>query len=174
MAEHVKRRTNAIASGDNTDAFINDPFMHKNNTAGGFNGQTFLSPNVQVTAATYNAIDAGRVKEIGPHAMWIKPVEFELVMDGYMHVKCAGRYTSVDGKTDLQTLSLDYFMTNLGTSEAPDWQAFGLLGESIHHQWELTNKGSTGLSTGEEAAFTLFNDEFFGSYSNIIPLPGTA
>ena len=65
-------------------------------------------------------------------------------------------------------------MTNLGTAEAPDWQAFGLLGESIHHQWELTNKGSTGLSTGEEAAFTLFNDEFFGSYSNIIPLPGTA
>ena len=169
MAEHVKRRTNAIASGDNTDAFINDPFMHKNNTAGGFNGQTFLSPNVQVTAATYNAIDAGRVKEIGPHAMWIKPVKFTMLMEGYMLVTVDGRYTSVDGKKDLKTLQIDYLLVDMGrqagTDGKHDWQAMGLLGESIAHTVELSNKGAAKLAEGLEAAYVLNADEFVGHFT---------
>ena len=109
-------------------------------------------------------IDAGRKQDIGNHIVAIQPMVFERMMDRYMKVTCQGGYFKTDKQeVKLQSVELDYFFLNSGTAAKPDWQAVGLLGESITHIFELTNAGKTGLSTAEEAALVLQTDEYFGA-----------
>ena len=132
-------------------------------TAGGANGVSFLSNDIAKTAATYNYVDNLRIAEIGPHALVLEPVQYEMLMNGYMKVTCDGSYVSTDTPAKvLQTIHNDYLLKNNNLEGPPNWQVIGLMMESITHTFDVTNAGSTGLSGAEEAAFTLHTDEYLG------------
>ena len=126
----------------------------------GFNGQSFISPTVEYTTAVYNMIDAGRKQDIGNHIVTITPTKFTRMMDRYVRMTADGAYYRTEKRElKLQSVQLDYFLVNSGTSSAPNWQAVGLFGESFTHIIGLANAGATGFSQAEELAITLQADE---------------
>jgi len=155
IADHAAARSKSIASGDNTNSVVDDPFRGKGPTAMCFNGKSQVLPAAALAIGQYNKMDAERKKKLGNHYVKLVPRQYERLMAKYIRVTVSGGFYSVKDDTLLQTIQVDYLMVNGGTDKAPDWQAVGIMGESIHHQTELTNAGKTGLSTSEEAAYIL-------------------
>ena len=68
-------------------------------------------------------------------------------MPNYLKVSTTGAFTSVDGSKTLQTVHTEYIAVNKGTASSPDWQAVGMLGESITHHGTSPAHGQHAVST---------------------------
>ena len=70
-----------------------------------------------------------------------------MLMPNYLKVSTTGAFTSVDGSKTLQTVHTEYIAVNKGTASSPDWQAVGMLGESITHHGTSPAHGQHTVST---------------------------